>query len=66
MFVEKIVSEGLAHQSYFAGDSGEAFVIDPRRDIDSYIKIADSNCCRIMYVFETHRNEDYLVGSRGL
>ncbi len=66
MFIEKVISEGLAHNSYIVGDSGEAFVIDPRRDIDPYIKIADSNCCRIMYVFETHRNEDYLVGSREL
>ncbi len=66
MFVKKIVSEGLAHQSYIVGDGGEAFVIDPRRDVNPYIKIADSNCCRIMYVFETHRNEDYLVGSREL
>ncbi len=66
MFVERIVSEGLAHNSYIVGDGGEAFVIDPKRDVDSYIKIADNNCCRIMYVFETHRNEDYLVGSREL
>jgi hydroxyacylglutathione hydrolase len=66
MFIEKVVSGGLAHNSYIAGDSGEAFIIDPRRDIDSYIKIADTNCCQIQYVFETHRNEDYLVGSREL
>ncbi len=66
MFVEKIISEGLAHTSYIVGDSGEAIVIDPKRDVDSYIKIADNNCCRLMYVFETHRNEDYLVGSREL
>lgn len=66
MFVEKIVSEGLAHTSYIVGDNGEAFIIDPKRDVDSYIRIADNNCCRIMYVFETHRNEDYLVGSREL
>ncbi len=66
MFIEKIVSDGLAHNSYIVGDGGEAFVIDPKRDVDSYIKIADNNCCRILYVFETHRNEDYLVGSREL
>ncbi|HEY9246454.1 MAG TPA: rhodanese-like domain-containing protein [Candidatus Methanoperedens sp.] len=63
MFVEKIISIGLAHQSYIAGDGREAFVVDPKRDIDSYLKIADSECCRIMFVFETHRNEDYLIGS---
>ncbi len=66
MFIEKIVSEGLAHYSYIVGDAGEAFVVDPRRDVDSYIRIARRNCCKIKFVFETHRNEDYLVGSREL
>ncbi len=63
MFFEKVISDGLAHYSYIAGDSGGAFVIDPRRDVESYIKIAESNCCRILFVFETHRNEDFLIGS---
>ncbi len=66
MFIEKIISEGLAHNSYIAGDESEAFVVDPKRDVDSYIDIADNNCCRIRFVFETHRNEDYLIGSREL
>ncbi len=65
-FVEKIISEGLAHLSYIAGDGSEAFVVDPRRDIDPYLKIAENNCCRVRFVFETHLNEDYLVGSQEL
>ncbi len=63
MFIERLVSEGLAHFSYVAGNKKDAFVVDPRRDVDKYIEIAKSNCCRIKFVFETHRNEDYLVGS---
>ncbi len=63
MFIEKIISEGLAHNSYIVGNMGEAFVVDPKRDLDSYFKISDDNCCRIGFVFETHRNEDYMVGS---
>jgi len=63
MFIEKLVSKGLSHFSYIAGNDNNAFVVDPKRDVDSYIKIAKSNCCRIRYVFETHRNEDYLIGS---
>lgn len=63
MFLERVISDGLAHYSYIAGDSGEAFVVDPRRDIESYIQIAERNCCRIKSVFETHCNEDYLIGS---
>src|SRR5659263_573145 len=63
MFIEKFVSEGLAHFSYIVGNDNDAFVVDPKRDVDSYIQIAKSNCCRIRFVFETHCNEDYLIGS---
>ena len=38
MSFEKVISEGLAHYSYIAGDSGEAFVIDPRRDVNHILK----------------------------
>ncbi|NJD53846.1 MAG: MBL fold metallo-hydrolase [Candidatus Methanoperedens sp.] len=63
MFIEKLVSRGLAHFSYIAGNDRDAFVVDPKRDVDSYIEIAKNKCCRIRYVFETHCNEDYLIGS---
>lgn len=63
MFIERLVSEGLAHFSYVVGDNNNAFVVDPKRDVDQYIEIAKSNCCMIRFVFETHRNEDYLIGS---
>ncbi len=63
MFIERVISEGLAHFSYIAGSDNDAFVVDPKRDVDRYIKIAKNNFCRIRFVFETHRNEDYLVGS---
>jgi hydroxyacylglutathione hydrolase len=44
-------------------DHGEAFVVDPRRDVDEYIDLAVEDCAKIKYIFETHRNEDYVVGS---
>ncbi|NLX05867.1 MAG: MBL fold metallo-hydrolase [Phycisphaerae bacterium] len=64
MFLEKVKSEGLAHLSYMVGDGGLAAVIDPRRDVDVYLEIATREGVRIAHVFETHRNEDYLIGSR--
>jgi len=63
MIFRRIKSEGLAHLSYFIGSGGEAAVIDPRRDVDVYLDIARENCMGIRYVLETHRNEDYVVGS---
>lgn len=64
MFLQEIRSEGLAHLSYLLGDAGEAAVIDPRRDCDVYLEAAGREGARITHVIETHRNEDYLTGSR--
>jgi hydroxyacylglutathione hydrolase len=63
MFFLRIKSEGLAHNSYFIGSGREAAVIDPRRDISVYLDAARENCMDIKYILETHRNEDYVVGS---
>ncbi len=63
MFLEIIRSEGLGHLSYLVGDGGRAAVIDPRRDCDVYVDIAHRNGARITHIFETHRNEDYVIGS---
>ncbi len=63
MLLEKIVSEGIAHNSYLIGSEGEAAAIDPRRDTGEYLAIAMAQGLRITHVFETHRNEDYAVGS---
>jgi len=66
MLFERIVSEGLAHYSYLIGDKNEALVIDPRRDVDVYVKNASNAGMRIAHILETHRNEDYFVGSMEL
>ncbi|MGD2072897.1 MAG: rhodanese-like domain-containing protein [Candidatus Thorarchaeota archaeon] len=63
MIFEKIVSEGLAHNSYLLGSRGEAAVIDPRRDCDIYVTQAMEHDVTITHIFETHRNEDYIIGS---
>jgi hydroxyacylglutathione hydrolase len=66
MIFERIKSEGLAHNSYFVGSDNEAVVIDPRRDCDVYIDLARREEVKIKYVLETHRNEDYAIGSTEL
>lgn len=66
MFLERIRSEGLSHLSYILGDGSEAVVIDPRRDYDVYLDIAAREGVSITHIFETHRNEDYVIGSQAL
>jgi hydroxyacylglutathione hydrolase len=60
---ERIKSEGLAHLSYFIGSEDEAIIIDPRRDCQVYVELARREGMNIKYIFETHRNEDYVIGS---
>ena len=66
MLFERIESKGLAHYSYIVGDGQEAVVIDPRRDCDIYVQKTAQAGLRIAHVLETHRNEDYVVGSSEL
>ncbi|UCE16082.1 MAG: MBL fold metallo-hydrolase [Candidatus Bathyarchaeota archaeon] len=63
MIFERVKSEGIAHISYFIGSNSEAVVIDPRRDCQVYIDLARREEMKIKYIFETHRNEDYVIGS---
>jgi hydroxyacylglutathione hydrolase len=63
MWFERIVAEGLSHNSYMVGSGGKAAVIDPRRDCGSYIDRADRHDAVITHIFETHRNEDYVSGA---
>ena len=60
---EQIVAEGLAHQSYLIGSGTDAAVIDPQRDCEIYGEIARNDGLNIRHIFETHRHEDFVIGS---
>lgn len=66
MLLERIYDEDLAQASYFIGcqAKGEAIVVDPRRDIQVYLDLAEKNDMRIVAVTETHIHADYLSGTR--
>lgn len=68
MFFRQVYEKGLAHASYIVGcqASGTAAVIDPQRDIDVYLQIAEQEKLRITHVLETHIHADFLSGSREL
>jgi glyoxylase-like metal-dependent hydrolase (beta-lactamase superfamily II)/rhodanese-related sulfurtransferase len=54
----------LSQGSYLIGDetTGRAVVVDPRRDIDVYVREADEHGLRIERVIETHIHADFLSG----
>jgi hydroxyacylglutathione hydrolase len=66
MQLETVRAQGIAHNSYFLSDHGEAIVIDPRRDCEIYTELGIRECAQIKYIFESHRNEDLVVGSLDL
>jgi hydroxyacylglutathione hydrolase len=68
MFFQHIYDKSLAQASYFIGcqKAGVAAVIDPKRDVDTYLEIAKANNMKITHVLETHIHADFLSGSREL
>jgi glyoxylase-like metal-dependent hydrolase (beta-lactamase superfamily II) len=68
MFFKQIKVEGLGCLSYIIGcpKDGRAFVVDPKRDIDDYLKIADENGLKITGVIDTHVHADHISGSHEL
>ncbi len=63
MIFLRFVSEGLAARSYLIGSGREAVVVDPRRDVGDILEAARARCLKIRYVLETHRHEDFVLGS---
>jgi len=54
----------LSQASYLIGDetTGRAVVVDPRRDINEYIRDAEADGLTIELVIETHFHADFLSG----
>lgn len=68
MFFEHIYDNSLAQGSYLIGcqATGEAIVVDAKRDVDTYIELVRKNKLRITHITETHIHADFLSGSREL
>lgn len=68
MLLERIYDEDLSQAGYFLGcqSSGEALVVDPRRDIQVYRDRAAHHGMTITAVTETHIHADFLSGTREL
>jgi len=66
MFFKQFYLGCLAHASYMIGSNGEAAVVDPRRDVDSYIDEAREQGLQIKHVIETHLHADFVSGHREL
>jgi hydroxyacylglutathione hydrolase len=66
MFFKQYYLGCLAHASYLIGSNGEAAVVDPQRDVDTYLADAAAEQLQIRYIFETHVHADFVSGHREL
>jgi hydroxyacylglutathione hydrolase len=64
MIFEQYYLDCLSQASYLIGDetTGRAVVVDPRRDVDQYLRDAAAHGLRIELVLETHFHADFLSG----
>ncbi|MEO5799225.1 MAG: rhodanese-like domain-containing protein [Gemmatimonadales bacterium] len=68
MLVRRFYDDRLAQASYLIAcqRTGEAIVIDPARDITTYLEAARDEGVRITRVTETHIHADFVSGAREL
>jgi len=62
MFIEQLYTGCLSEAAYYIESNGEAAVIDPLRDIEEYLHLAQARNAKIKYIFETHFHADFVSG----
>lgn len=62
MIIEQLYTNCLSEAAYFIASGNEAAVIDPLRDTDAYLKLAEKHQVKIKYIFETHFHADFVSG----
>ena len=62
MIIEQIYTGCLAQGAYYIESNGEVAIIDPLREVQSYINSAKKNQAKIKYIFETHFHADFVSG----
>ena len=65
---QRFFDEGLAQSSYLVAcsDTGQAAIVDPRRDVDAYIAAARAHGLTLACAIETHIHADFVSGAREL
>lgn len=62
MYIKQLYTNCLAEAAYYIESDGEAAVIDPLRDISTYVELANERGATIKYVLETHFHADFVSG----
>ncbi len=62
MEIKQIYTGCLAQGSYYIKCNGEAAIVDPLREVQQYIDMAEKDGVKIKYIFETHFHADFVSG----
>lgn len=62
MHIEQLYTNCLSEAAYYIESKGEAAIIDPLRDVETYIELAKKRGANIKYIFETHFHADFVSG----
>ena len=62
MKIEQLYTGCLSQGAYFIESKGEVAIIDPLREVTSYLDKAKKNNAKIKYIFETHFHADFVSG----
>lgn len=68
MILRDFYHNDLAQASYLVGcaATGEALIVDPNRDVQQYLDLAEQEDLQITAITETHIHADYVSGAREL
>ena len=66
MKVDQIYTKCLSQGSYYIECNKEVAIIDPIREIETYIEKAKKSGAKIKYIFETHIHADFISGHLNL
>lgn len=62
MILEQMYTKCLAQGAYFICSQGEAIIIDPLREVQPYLDLANDHDSTIKYIFLTHFHADFVSG----
>src|SRR6266487_2198266 len=62
MYIQQLYTSCLSEAAYFIESNGEAAIVDPLRDIEPYMQLAEERQATIKYIFETHFHADFVSG----
>ncbi len=66
MKVEQLFTGCLAEMAYYIESNGEVAIIDPLRETDPYVRMAEADHAKIKYIFLTHFHADFVSGQYDL